>query len=194
MTTGGDAFAGRLADARAGDPAAWLALHDLVAPVVRAYLRAQSLPDPDDVAGETLLQVVRDIHRFRGSQRQFVSWTLAIAHHRMLDARRSLQRRPSSPHPTGDLPDEHTPDVTAEAVLAESEWAHVASLLALLTDEQREVVALRVAAGLTLEETAATIGRTVGSVKALQHRAFRALREHLAATRNPGTTADAHPV
>lgn len=194
MRTGGDAFAIRLADARAGDPAAWLALYDLVAPVVRAYLHAQALPDPDDVAGETLLQVVRDLHRFDGTERQFVSWTLAIAHHRMIDARRSLQRRPSSPYPNDALPDEQAPDETAAAVLADAEWSDVASVLAVLTDDQREVVGLRVVGGLTLEETAAALERTVGSVKALQHRAFRALREHVTSSRNPEATVDAHRV
>lgn len=194
MATGGDAFAMRLVDARAGDPAAWLALYDVLAPVVVGYLRAQALPDPDDVAGETLLQVVRDLDRFDGTERQFVSWALAIAHHRMLDARRALQRRPASPRPTDELPDSDRPDETAEAVLADAEWREVAGLLVLLTADQREVVALRVGADLSLEETADAMDRTVGAVKALQHRAFRALREHLAVTRNPTAVADAHRV
>src|SRR5690606_2308321 len=69
--TGGTTFEQVLADARAGRPPDWVALHDAVAPILHAYLRAQSLDDPDDVAGETLLQVVRDLHRFEGDERQF---------------------------------------------------------------------------------------------------------------------------
>lgn len=192
--TGGEPFRQLLADARAGDPAAWVAIHDDLAPVLTAYLRHQSLEDPDDVVGETFLQIVRDLDRFEGTERQFRSWALAIAHHRMLDARRARTRRPSQPLPTEDLPHPVGPDATLEPVLASAEWDDVASLLAVLTDEQRAVVVLRVVNDLTLDETAQVLERTVGSVKALQHRAFNALRAHFSSTRNPDTVGNAHPV
>lgn len=192
--TGGDPFQQRLAAARSGDPAAWVVLYDDLAPIIHAYLRHQSLGDPDDVAGETLLQVVRDIGRFDGDQRQFRSWALSIAHNRMLDARRAHGRRPSLPMPTDQLPQQVGPDATAEPVLTDSEWADVDALLARLTDEQRDVVVLRVVNELSLEETARVLDRSVGAVKALQHRAFNALRAHLADVRNPSPLSDAHRV
>ena len=191
--TGGEAFARRLVDARAGDPTAWVELYDGLAPILYAYLRHQSLDDPDDVVGETLLQVVRDIDRFEGTERQFRSWALAVAHHRMLDARRARRRRPADPVPVTDLAGSPGPDDTSAPVLASLEWDDVAALLARLTDDQREVVVLRVVNELSLEETAQVLDRTVGSVKALQHRAFNALRAHLSDTRNPRAVVDAHP-
>ena len=191
--TGGEACARRLVDARAGDPTAWVALYDGLAPILHAYLRHQSLDDPDDVVGETLLQVVRDIDRFEGTERQFRSWTLAIAHHRMLDARRARRRRPADPVPVADLAGSPGPDDASAQVLASFEWDDVATLLARLTDDQRAVVVLRVVNELSLEETAQVLDRTVGSVKALQHRAFNALRAHLSDTRNPRAVVDAHP-
>jgi RNA polymerase sigma-70 factor (ECF subfamily) len=54
--------------------------------------------------------------------------------------------------------------------------ADVTSLLATLTDEQREVMHLRLIADLSLEQTAMVSGRSVNAVKALQHRATNALR------------------
>ncbi len=191
--TGGAAFQRRLLDARAGHPTAWVELYDGIAPILYAYLRHQALDDPDDVVGETLLQVVRDIDRFEGTHRQFRSWALAIAHHRMLDARRARRRRPVDPVPTEALLGSPGPDDPSGAVLATLEWDDVADLLARLTDEQREVVVLRVVNELSLEETAQVLDRTVGSVKALQHRAFNALRAHLSDTRNPRPVVDAHP-
>lgn len=192
--TGAQAFHRRLADARGGDPAAWIGLYDDLAPILHAYLRHQSLDDPDDVAGETLLQVVRDIDRFEGTERQFRSWALAIAHHRMLDARRARRRRPFDPVPTEDLAASPTPDDASGAVIDALEWDEVGALLARLTDEQREVVVLRVVNELSLDETARVLDRTVGSVKALQHRAFNALRAHLSDTRNARALHDAHGV
>ena len=51
-----------------------------------------------------------------------------------------------------------------------------AELLSQLTDEQREVLVLRLVADLSLEQTAAVTGRTVNATKALQHRAVNTLR------------------
>lgn len=192
--TGGEPFQQCLAEARDGLPSAWITLYDDLAPVLHSYLRHQSLDDPDDVAGETLLQVVRDIDRFEGTRRQFRSWALSIAHHRMLDARRARARRPAHAVPTEHLPQPMGPDATLEPVLAGAEWERVGALLALLTDDQRAVVILRVVNELSLDETARVLDRTVGSVKALQHRAFNALRAHLANDRNPADLQDAHPV
>lgn len=191
--TGGDRFQQRLAEARTGHPSAWIELYDELAPIVHGYLRSQSLDDPDDVAGETFLQLVRDIQRFEGTERQFRSWALAIAHHRMLDARRARSRRPSQAMPTEEMPQAAGADQTADVVLADFEWHDVAGMLDRLTDDQRAVVVLRVVNELTLDETARVLGRTVGSVKALQHRAFNALRAHLADMRNPAAVLDAHP-
>lgn len=192
--TGGEDFQQCIADARDGHPSAWTELYDRLAPMVYAYLRSQSLEDPDDVAGETFLQVVRDLHRFEGTERQFRSWVLAIAHHRMLDARRSRARRPSQSMPTEQLPQDAATDETTAPVLETAQWETIETVLAQLTIDQREVVVLRVVNDLTLEETAQVLDRTVGSVKALQHRAYNALRAHLSGTRNPSPLDGAHPV
>ena len=49
----------------------------------------------------------------------------------------------------------------------------------LLTDGQRDVLSLRIVAGLTLEETAEVLDKSVGAVKTMQHRAIRALRDRI---------------
>ena len=48
-----------------------------------------------------------------------------------------------------------------------------------LPDDQRSVLLLRVLADLTVEQVAAVMGRSVGSVKALQRRGLRTLRDRL---------------
>ena len=52
----------------------------------------------------------------------------------------------------------------------------VDELLQTLSPDQREVLLMRVVADLTLEQTAAALGKRVGAVKALQHRALASLR------------------
>jgi RNA polymerase sigma-70 factor (ECF subfamily) len=59
--------------------------------------------------------------------------------------------------------------------------ARVLALLDQLSPDYRDVLALRVVADLGVEQTAAVMERSVGSVKQLQRRALRALRAELAA-------------
>jgi RNA polymerase sigma factor (sigma-70 family) len=177
-STSEDGFAAVLAGARIGDPAAWSELYHSTAPVLVGYLRAQRLPDPDDVAGEVLLEVVRDLHRFDGDERGFRSWVLAIAHHRLLDARRRASRRPVA---SGEN------DLRAWAGLDDTEAEGLAALglaelvrgLDDLTTDQRSVLLLRVVGDLTVAEVAEVLGKRPGAIKQLQRRAVASLQERL---------------
>ena len=53
------------------------------------------------------------------------------------------------------------------------------TLLRDLTPDQREVVALRVIAGLTVRETAAIVHKSDGAVRVLSHRALRSLAKQV---------------
>lgn len=174
------AFAARLDAARAGDGQAWSELYHGVAPLLIGYLRAQRLPDPEDVAGEVLLEVVRDLHRFEGSERNFRSWVLAIAHHRLLDARRRAARRPLSLVPGDELdPGAAVTDTETES-LANLGFGELEPALATLTEEQRAVLLLRVVGDLSVAEVATIVGKRPGAVKQLQRRAADAMRRALA--------------
>ena len=56
-----------LARTQSGDEAAFLGLWRSLQPPLLRYLRVLGCDDPDDVASETWLQVVRDLHRFDGA-------------------------------------------------------------------------------------------------------------------------------
>lgn len=73
---------------------------------------------------------------------------------------------------------DHREDSSAEAeALQRISPREVLNLLDGLPRDQREVLALRLVAGHTVEQTAAAMGRTPGSVKQLQRRALGKLRE-----------------
>jgi RNA polymerase sigma-70 factor (ECF subfamily) len=55
----------------------------------------------------------------------------------------------------------------------------VHELCAGLSDDQREVLILRIVGDLTVEQIAAIVDKSVGAVKALQRRALDALRRKL---------------
>jgi RNA polymerase sigma-70 factor (ECF subfamily) len=54
--------------------------------------------------------------------------------------------------------------------------ARARALLEYLSPDQREILLLRVAAGLSAEDTAAALDMTPGAVRVAQHRALSRLR------------------
>ena len=65
------------------------------------------------------------------------------------------------------------------------------ALLDQLPADQRDVLLMRVVADLSVEQTAAAIGRSAGAVKQLQRRGLIALRERV---QELGHTLDLAPV
>jgi RNA polymerase sigma factor (sigma-70 family) len=64
-------------------------------------------------------------------------------------------------------------EADAQAALATE---RVRMLIEALSPDQRDVLLLRIVADLSLEQTAAVLGKSVGAVKSLQHRGLAALR------------------
>ena len=165
-----EAFDSVLTAARAGADWAWERIYADLAGSVIGYLRVHGAADPEDVAGEVFLQVVRDLHRFRGDERDFRAWVFTIVHRRLLDERRRRGRRPTVPMPEGLDP--HGGDV-AEDALTRLDRGRVLELLADLPADQRSVLLLRILGDMTIEEIAAAVGKRPGAVKALQRRGLK---------------------
>ncbi len=178
-------FQARLAAARDGDPVAWSELYHDVAPLVIGYLRAQRLRDAEDVAGEVLLEVVRDLHRFEGDAANLRSWVLAIAHHRLLDARRRAARRPRLAEPVEAHPTPAARDDPEAETLSALGFGRLEGLLSALTEDQRNVLLLRVVGDLSIAEVASITGRRPGAVKQLQRRAAAVMRRQLETADHP---------
>ncbi len=120
------------------------------------------------------------LHRFRGDAAGFTSWVFTIAHNLAVDERRKAARRPAT-RPTATVSELERPATDTETeVMDRLGLAGAAALLTELTTAQRDVLFLRVIAGLSVAETARVVGRPPGAVKALQHRGLAALRKLLA--------------
>jgi RNA polymerase sigma factor (sigma-70 family) len=168
-----------LAAARSGAEWAWPALYRELSPAVLGYLRARAAPEPEDLLGEVFLQVVRDVRGFEGGEREFRAWVFTIAHHRLLDDQRRRGRRPlehGAAEPAGE--DERIGDVEDEALAVIAEQ-HVRELLGRLSNDQRNVLLLRVIGDLTVGQVAEVLGKRPGAVKALQRRGLAALAREI---------------
>jgi len=124
----------------------------------------------DDVVQETLIAAAGSIKSLRAERAGAVpAWFLTIARHKVAD---HLRRKP-------------THHLDSDAVVATSDVQEIASdrdrdrrlwgAMRKLTSEQEEVLVLRFVLGFDLDQTSAITGRTVGAVKALQHRALASL-------------------
>jgi RNA polymerase sigma factor (sigma-70 family) len=180
----GSPFDDVLAAARAGAPWAFEVLYRDLAPSVTGYLRLHGAAEPDDLASETFLGVFTGLSAFTGDEGALRAWVFTIAHRRLVDDWRRRSRRPQltddpdvlAQHMGGDVEDDVLVRVGAETVQ---------ELCGGLPTDQRAVLLLRILADLTVEQVAQVLGRSEGSVKALQRRGLRTLRDRL-------ETASAH--
>jgi RNA polymerase sigma factor (sigma-70 family) len=167
-----------LAAARANAPWAFERIYEQFAPAVAGYLRLRGAPDPEGTTNEVLLGVFRGLPRFEGDAAGFRSWVFTIAHHRLVDERRRASSRVETTEWVQGLHETAGGDVELEAVTdLDDVW--VRELLEHLTEEQRNVILLRVLADLSIDEVAEIMGKRPGAVKMLQRRGLAALRRLL---------------
>lgn len=178
LSIGAD-FDGVLAAAREGAPWAFERLYADLAPVVAGYARLQGSLEPDDVASEVFLGVFAGLSSFAGSEQQFRSWVFTIAYRRVTDERRRRARRPATVDADLEILEQVRGGDAEHDALTELGRRRVHELCAGLSDDQREVVLLRVLGDLSVEEAAAIVGKSTGAVKALQRRGLNALRRQL---------------
>lgn len=178
MPLGSD-FEATLHAARSGAEWAWRLLYEDLAPSVLRYLRARGATDPEDLTGDVFLQVVNRLHQFEGGEGEFRAWVITIAHHRSIDAFRSRKRRPVDPLDNEVLTSvAGTDDVEHEALERMTTGGLVAALNQLSQD-QRDILFLRILGGLSIAEVATATGKSPGAVKSLQARAIGALRRKM---------------
>lgn len=143
---------------------------------VFGYLRARGVDDPEAVTQDVFLALYPKLASLRGGLQGAKTLLFSIAHARMVDHYRKRERTPDAAPYEPDLDARQTPSAEDQA-FGHGEGLGVTELLADLTSDYREVLALRVVADLSLEETADIMGKSQGAVKQLQRRALSALRE-----------------
>jgi RNA polymerase sigma-70 factor, ECF subfamily len=168
-----------LADARRREPAAVTRIYTAYAPALYRFFMA-AVSDrhlAEDLTGTAFVSAIEALPRFRGPIEALGGWLFQIARHDLYDYRRRQARSRIEP----------LEDNLYEAALADGgvdpeelaierlEGTRVLAALRKLSPDQREVLLLRMAGGLTAPEVAAILGKTTGAVKALQHRGLASL-------------------
>lgn len=168
--------------AKQGDKEAWGEIYQ--AHVDRVYRYVASKVgrgmEAEDLSEQVFIKAIQSLHSFKWQDKPLLAWLLSIAHNLVVDhwRKRATQERFLASQNPGALEtnNEDDPERLTERKL---QMEDVRYCMSRLTPAQREVISLRFAAELSLEETAQTMKRSVGAVKALQHSALLALRKAL---------------
>ena len=103
----------------------------------------------------------------------------------MADAQRAFYR---AAIPCAELPDGPETSAGPEELAEQASDAQtVRDLLSTLPEALRELLVLRVAVGMSAEETGRALGMSAGAVRVAQHRAMQRLRQHLQSPAVPAT-------
>jgi RNA polymerase sigma-70 factor, ECF subfamily len=137
----------------------------------------------EDVTSDTFESMLRSLGGYKQGT-DFAAWLFTIAHRRVQDHFRRQGRRQETSLDAVDL-DRGAADSARgpeeEALVAEDRAA-VRGAFERLRPEDRELLSLRVVAGLSAEQVGEVLGKSAGAVRVAQHRALRALRDGIGLT------------
>jgi RNA polymerase sigma-70 factor, ECF subfamily len=179
VTLDGAALDRLVEEARSGDATAFGRIFDHYHESIYRYAlsRVGRPTDAEDLTQIVFVKAFEALPRYEPRGVPFGGWLFRLARNAVIDHVRT--RHPHAPldHLGGRAQGGAEPP---EILMARQELTDVAAALELLTEEQREVIALRFFAGLSARETAVAMGKQEGTVRGLQFRAIAALRRHLA--------------
>ena len=171
-----------VAAAQTGDRAALEELLARTRPQIYRYVLARLVDraSAEDVTQEVSIAVVSALPRYVDTGRSPLAWMFGIAQRKVSEAHRTGGRRRETV--VDAVPDWHDDGRTGpDAAACDLETAReLAAMLDRLPPPQGEILRLRVAAGLSAEETGAVLAMTTGAVRIAQHRALTTLRAMVA--------------
>ena len=171
-------FSSTLSAAGQGDGRGFESLYRWLAPEITKFGATRGADDPEGITNEVFLKAFRQLDRFSGGSGAFRAWIYSIARNQLIDAHRARSRRPQVA--TAAVPDRAVDGAEVQALDLLS-LQRVTRLLAQLSDDQRDVILLRMIGDLSLQQVATIVDKPVTAVKALQRRGLRRLQQEVLA-------------
>jgi RNA polymerase sigma-70 factor (ECF subfamily) len=133
----------------------------------------------EDLTGDVFLRMVTNLPKYRTTAAPFPAWLFRIARNLVIDHARKAGTHKELPidNHTSHLKDDG--DSLSDIVDQNFSMEQVRVALQELNSLRQEVLILRFFVGMSLNEVASLLGKTVGSIKVAQHRAINELREIL---------------
>jgi RNA polymerase sigma-70 factor (ECF subfamily) len=140
------------------------------------YFKSGRTDEAEDLTAQVFLKAWEAVAGYRWEGYPFSTWLYRIAHNQVIDYYRTHHES----FPLDALRARESGNDPFEAAQSVFTSAKIRSALLHLTQEQQRVVTLRFLEGYTTEEVAAIMRKNADSVRALQHRALRALQPWMA--------------
>ena len=166
---------GVVSHAQTGSGAAFRAIYNHLAPAVNGYLLGKGVDDSEAITQDVFLAAFGQIASVTGGAVGLRKLVFHIAHARMVDHVRAVQRKQPTIEYSADLDTRASPSAES-TVVSGMERDRLLLLLDRLAADQREVILLRVIGDLPLADVAQVMGKSVGAVKQIQRRGLGALR------------------
>jgi RNA polymerase sigma-70 factor (ECF subfamily) len=139
------------------------------------YYKSGRTDEAEDLTAQVFLKAWEAIPNYRWEGYPFSTWLYRIAHNRVIDYYRT--HRETFPLDVARARQADTdPLEAAERVFASNQ---IRAALRHLTRDQRRVITLRFLEGYSTGEVAAIMDKDPDSIRALQHRALRAMQPWL---------------
>jgi len=158
-----------------GDAEAYGVLYDQYAEVIFRYVYShlENRLDAEDLTEEIFLRAWRALPKYDERGLPFSAFLFRIARNSLIDYYR--QRKVVQSIEDVEL-QSHEPG-PEETVEVQIENRNLRETIARLREDYRNVLIFRFLSGLSPEETAQVMQRSVGAVRVLQHRALSALKD-----------------
>jgi RNA polymerase sigma-70 factor (ECF subfamily) len=168
-----------LARARTFDRDALAQIHDVYYGPLFRYIafRVGDRDVAEDLTSEVFTRFLGALRQRTAPQNTLRGWLFSVAAHVTSDHHRKSYRAPQVTLDESLISEEAGPEEMVEAMLTREDLRQA---VAVLTEDQQHVLALRFGHGMPIQEVAHTMGKTEGAVKQLQARAIAALTRKMA--------------
>lgn len=171
-----------VARARGGDRQAFAALYEAYLDRVYRYVyfKVNGTAEAEDLCAQVFLKAWEKIERYQERGLPFGAWLFRIARNLVVDHYRT--RRPSESLDNPGLARvDPAADVDGE-VDRRMAFQNIRAALKGLTEDQRQVVVMKLIDGYSTEEISRAMGKKPGAIRALQMRGLQALAKALGRT------------
>ena len=160
-------------------PSAFASLYQRYLPRVYHYVRARLESDEDaaDLTQQIFLQALDALPAYQLRGVPFVAWLFQIARHAVTDLYRRRKSVVSWDSLPGTLQGPEQSQDMDDLLVRQERLARLKTLLSRLDPAQRELLALRFAAGLSAPQIALVVGKSPAAVKKQLTRLLHTLKE-----------------
>jgi RNA polymerase sigma-70 factor (ECF subfamily) len=134
----------------------------------------------EDVASETITRMLEKIDQYKQTGAPFQAWLFSIARNLVRDSyRRKKNTEIISLDASMESAEIQALGATDGTIDGLADRDALVRIMANLTDEQRQILTLRIVEGWQPQEIAGLLGKSIDSVKSLQYRALQAMKREL---------------